>query len=106
MEYFYAAADLVVSRAGAITVSELAATGTPAVLVPLEAVAQEGNAEFLAGGGGARVVRQADVARLPEVVGPILTDPGLRASMAAAGHVLGKRDAAQRVADVVEEVAA
>ena len=37
MQYFYAAADVVLGRAGALTVSELAATGTPAVLVPLEA---------------------------------------------------------------------
>ena len=69
MEFFYAAADLVLCRAGAMTISELAATGTPAVLVPLDRVGQQHNAAALVAAGGARLVPQGEVSRLPEVVG-------------------------------------
>jgi len=82
MEYFYAAADLVLCRAGAMTISELSATGTPAVLVPLDRVGQQHNAAGLVEGRRGSLVAQTDAARLPEVVGGLLADPQARGEMA------------------------
>ncbi|MDP8959260.1 MAG: UDP-N-acetylglucosamine--N-acetylmuramyl-(pentapeptide) pyrophosphoryl-undecaprenol N-acetylglucosamine transferase, partial [Actinomycetota bacterium] len=68
MELFYAAADLVVSRAGALTVSELAATGTPAVLVPpgrLGRLNQAANAAHLVEVGGAELLSDDRLVELP-----------------------------------------
>ena len=103
IEHFYAAADLVVCRAGAMTVSELAATGTPSVLVPLERVGQHHNAAVLADAGAARVVRQRDVGSLPEVVMTALTGgPGLE-EMGVAARSVARPDAAEIIATRVLE---
>jgi UDP-N-acetylglucosamine--N-acetylmuramyl-(pentapeptide) pyrophosphoryl-undecaprenol N-acetylglucosamine transferase len=103
MQYFYAAADLVLCRAGAMTISELAATGTPAVLVPLERVGQQHNAAALVAAGGARLVAQAEVATLPEVVGGLLGDASSRAAMAAAARTAAFPDAAAVIAGRLRE---
>lgn len=105
MHYFYAAADLVLCRAGAMTVSELAATGTPAVLVPLERVGQQHNAAALVAAGGARLVRQAEVARLPEVVGDLLEDPAGRLVLAGGARRAAHPDAAAVIARHLREAA-
>jgi hypothetical protein len=68
MQDFYAASDVVVCRAGAMTVSELAATGTPAVFVPLERVGQPTPRSWPPPGVG--VVPQEHIARLPGVRRP------------------------------------
>jgi len=98
IEHFYAAVDLVVCRAGAMTVSELAATGTPSVLVPLERVGQDHNAAVLAAAGGARVVRQRDVGLLPEIVAATLADETRLAAMAAGARSAARPDAAAVIA--------
>lgn len=105
MQYFYAAADLVLCRAGAMTVSELAATGTPSVLVPLERVGQQHNAAALVAAGGARSVPQVEVGRLPELVGELLGDPTARAAMAAAARGRAFPDAAAVIAERLREAA-
>ncbi len=105
MTRFYAAADMVLARAGAITVSELAMTGTAAVLVPLEAVGQEGNADFLARGGGAVVIAQADIDRVPVVIQQMSFDPDRRRVMGAAAAELARPEAADVVAAVMSEAA-
>jgi len=99
MEYFYAAADLVLCRAGAMTIAELAATRTPAVLVPLDRVGQQHNASALMAAGGARVVPQSQVTRLPDVVGDLLADPAAREDMARRAGQMGSPDAAGDIAD-------
>ncbi|MBN2114288.1 MAG: UDP-N-acetylglucosamine--N-acetylmuramyl-(pentapeptide) pyrophosphoryl-undecaprenol N-acetylglucosamine transferase [Acidimicrobiia bacterium] len=99
MEYFYAAADLVLCRAGAMTIAELAATRTPAVLVPLDRVGQQHNAAALVAAGGARLVPQSQAARLPEVVGGLLGDPAAREDMARRAGQLGRPHAAGDIAD-------
>ncbi len=106
MERFYAAADVVVARAGAITVSELAATGTPSVLVPLHGPGshQRANAAFLVEAGAAELLDQSDLAMLPEIVMKMLTPSELRSRAAAAG-ALGRPGAAAEVARHVLEVA-
>ncbi len=105
MEFFYAAADLVLCRAGAMTISELSATGTPAVLVPLDRVGQQHNAGGLVAAGGARLVAQADVAQLPGVVGALLADAAARAEMAQRARAVARPGAADEIAGRLLEAA-
>ncbi len=105
MEFFYAAADLVVCRAGAMTISELAATGTPAVLVPLERVGQHHNAASLVSAGGARLLPQDQVARLPETVAGLLGDPSARAEMSRCARRAARPEAAALIAARLREAA-
>jgi UDP-N-acetylglucosamine--N-acetylmuramyl-(pentapeptide) pyrophosphoryl-undecaprenol N-acetylglucosamine transferase len=98
----YAEADLVVCRGGAITVSELAAVGVAAIIVPLPgAIADEqtANAQFLVQQGAALAIAQSDLT--PERVTVLLrslTREQLLA-MAVGARKLGRLDAADRVAD-------
>jgi UDP-N-acetylglucosamine--N-acetylmuramyl-(pentapeptide) pyrophosphoryl-undecaprenol N-acetylglucosamine transferase len=102
---FYAACDLVVCRAGAMTVSELAATGTPAVLVPLRRVGQSANAAALADVGGAIIVEERDLAGITDIVGGVLHDPDRLSSMAASTRRLALPGAAYEIASIVLEAA-
>ena len=98
-----AAADVAVSRAGG-TVWELAAAGTPSVLVPYPhatADHQTLNARHFENGGGAIVVRNADVETVPEIVAALLADPDRLAAMRVAMRALARVDAADRIADGV-----
>jgi UDP-N-acetylglucosamine:LPS N-acetylglucosamine transferase len=104
MELFYAAADLIVCRAGAMTVSEAAATGTPAVFVPLARVGQVGNADAMARSGGALVVMEEDAASVPGVAAGLLGDPDRLDAMAEAARGFGRPDAAGEIADRLLEV--
>jgi UDP-N-acetylglucosamine:LPS N-acetylglucosamine transferase len=110
MEAVYARATLVVARAGAVTVAELAATGTPAVLVPLPGAPhdhQTRNAETLVAAGAAVLVTDHELtgARLTAVVDELIGDPARVEAMSAAARTLARPDAAARVADLVEEAA-
>ncbi len=107
MALLYAAADLVVCRAGAITVAELAVAGVPAVLVPLPGAPsdhQSANAAALAEVGAAVVLADADCIadRLAAIVDELLADPARLAAMEEAARSLGRPDAAVQVARVVE----
>jgi UDP-N-acetylglucosamine--N-acetylmuramyl-(pentapeptide) pyrophosphoryl-undecaprenol N-acetylglucosamine transferase len=96
-----AAADLAVSRAGG-TVWELAAAGTPAILVPYPyatADHQTLNAKHFEAGGGAVVVDQTELAHVPALVEELLGDPARLAGMSDAMRSLAKPDAAEVVAD-------
>jgi len=106
----YAAADLVVCRAGAITLAEITARGLPAVLVPYPYAAeghQEANARALAEAGAAVVVRDQELngATLAQAVSGMLADPHRLERMAAASRRLGRPDAAAAIAALIEEVA-
>lgn len=106
MATVYAAADLVVSRAGATTVAELAAAGVPAVLVPLPGAPddhQTANARRLEAAGGAVLVAdgELDGARLVAEVDALLHDPGRLDSMAGAARSLARPDAARAVVDLL-----
>jgi len=98
MQNFYAAVDLVVCRAGAMTVSELAATATPAVFVPLERVGQVANARVLTSVGGAVIVAQDEIRRLPGVVAGLISDESGRTGMARACAATARPDASRLVA--------
>jgi len=100
----YAAADVVVGRAGAMTCAEVTAVGLPAILVPYPYAAddhQRRNAEVLAAAGAAETILDADLTadRLAERLRALLDDPSRRATMAARARDLGRADAARRVAD-------
>ncbi len=110
MATVYAAADLVVSRAGATTVAELAAVGMPAVLVPLPGAPddhQTANARRLETAGGAVLVRdgELDPARLVAEVDALLADPGRLDLMAEAARSLARPGAAGAVVDLLESFA-
>lgn len=97
-----------VCRSGASTVAELAATGTPAVLVPLPGAPgdhQTANARGLESVGAARVVTDTDLSpsTLGALIGELLGDPDGLATMARAARSFARPDAADRVADLVEE---
>jgi UDP-N-acetylglucosamine--N-acetylmuramyl-(pentapeptide) pyrophosphoryl-undecaprenol N-acetylglucosamine transferase len=105
MDLAYAAADLVVARAGANTVCELTAVGLPAVYVPLPI----GNGEqrlnagdVVAAGGGVLV---EDSSLTPDWIGeslvPLATDVPRIREMAAAAASIGEREADERLADLV-----
>jgi undecaprenyldiphospho-muramoylpentapeptide beta-N-acetylglucosaminyltransferase len=111
MDAVYAAADLVVCRAGAMTVAELAAAGVPAVLVPLPGAPgdhQSANARVLGRDGAARVLPDAECTpeRLTELVDALLDEPGRLAAMSAAARALAPVDAAGAGAEVVDACAA
>jgi len=105
-----AAAHLVISRAGASTVAELAAVGRPAILVPLpHALDQDqlANAQVLHKAGGARVLPQAEFTpeRLASEIAALAGDPDRLVAMAAKARAAGTPDAAERLADLVLRVA-
>lgn len=105
-----AASHLVIGRSGASTVAELAAIGRPAILVPLpHAVDQDqfANAGMLERSGGARRVVQSDFTpqRLAAEISGLAAAPQGLAAMAAAAKNLGRLDAAERLADLVLQVA-
>lgn len=102
----YAAADLVIGRAGAGTVAELACLGMPSILIPLPGTGgdeQTRNARILADAGAAVVIPQIDATpeRLRSEILRLLTDPERRAAMAAAARSVGRADAAARLADAI-----
>ena len=110
MATVYAAADLVVSRAGATTVAELAAVGMPAVLVPLPGAPgdhQTANARRLSAADGAVLVGdgELDATRLVDEVDALLEDPDRLDSMAGAARSLARPEAAGAVVDLMESCA-
>jgi UDP-N-acetylglucosamine--N-acetylmuramyl-(pentapeptide) pyrophosphoryl-undecaprenol N-acetylglucosamine transferase len=103
-------ADLVICRAGATTLSELAAVGKPSILVPLPTATddhQRKNADVIAAAGGADVVNERDLSgiELARRIRSLAADPERRARMAAAIRTLARPDAAVRIADRVWELA-
>jgi len=100
------AADLVICRAGATTLAELAAAAKPAVLVPLPTAAddhQRKNAEATARAGAAVVLEQKNLTgeMLAGEISRLVGDAGLRARMSAAARALAKPDAARIIAERV-----
>ncbi len=108
MDDLYSRAVLAVCRSGAGTIAELTAVGLPAVLVPLPGAPsdhQTRNAQTLERAGAAVMLPDADCdpVQLDAVVSELLAAPDRLERMGVAARGLGRRDAAARVADVVEE---
>ena len=100
------AADLVICRAGASTVSELTALGVPAIMVPSPYVTnnhQEKNARLLEAHGGAEVLLESEAGgkALYRAAADILRDPGRQARMKQGMAQLGIPDAAERIYETV-----
>ncbi len=103
--------DLVICRAGALTVSELAAAGVPAILVPFPHAVddhQTANAQFLVDAGGAERIadHDLDAPTLSAALSALLDNRDRLRAMGSAARRVGRPAAAERVADICIEVAA
>ena len=110
MAALYHWADIAICRAGALTVSEVAVTGTPSLLVPLPQAIdnhQMKNAEALMSAGGASIVPQGELASdaIPIFLTQILTDAPALKQMSDAARAWSKPNATQDVVAIAEEVA-
>lgn len=108
MEEVYSAADLVVSRAGAASLSELSQFSLPSILIPFPFAAdrhQHRNAEAFRDAGAAEIVEEktADPESFALLVRNLLEDGRRRERMSAAALSVLPRGAAERVADVLSE---
>jgi len=108
MDLVYAAADLLIGRAGGTTVAELAEVGLPGVLVPLPGAPrdhQTANAAALVGSGAAILIPngELDGERLVREINPLLDDPARLHAMAESASRLAMPDAAVRVAELMEQ---
>ena len=108
MKQAYAAADLIVSRAGALSCAEIALTGTPSILVPSPNVAgdhQTRNAESMAEEGASILVSDDQLRQqLSEVVKSLIHDRDRLDSMSHAAKQLAKPDASKRIAEEIIEL--
>lgn len=103
-------AHLVIARAGASTVAELACIGRPSLLVPLPSATddhQTANARALADAGGTWLVPEAEFtpADLAARIASLIADPAPLASLAAGARSFGRPDAVDRLADLVQRLA-
>ena len=114
-EYIYnmptmmAAADLVICRAGASTLNEIAAAGTPCIIVPSPNVTnnhQEKNARILEKRGAAVVLREdeCDGESLYKAAKELLADAPRRAQMRKALHAMAVPDSAERIYNIITEL--
>nr|MBQ8243964.1 UDP-N-acetylglucosamine--N-acetylmuramyl-(pentapeptide) pyrophosphoryl-undecaprenol N-acetylglucosamine transferase [Oscillospiraceae bacterium] len=114
-EYIYnmptvmAAADLVIGRAGSATCNEIAASGTPCILIPSPNVTnnhQEKNARVLEEGGGAVVVLEKDctAGNMYALVRELLADDSRREEMSRNLRSQVKLNCTERICDIVEEI--
>ena len=102
-------ADLVVGRAGATTLAEMSASGRPSVLIPLPTATddhQRKNAAVFAAAGAATVIDERELTgeRLAREILVLAGDVGRREQMGRAARSLARPDAAERIADRVEEL--
>jgi UDP-N-acetylglucosamine--N-acetylmuramyl-(pentapeptide) pyrophosphoryl-undecaprenol N-acetylglucosamine transferase len=105
----YGWADLVVCRAGALTISELAAAGVGSILVPYPHAVddhQTRNGAYLVSAGAAQLLPQTELTpeRLAALLQPLLSDRDSLLSMAVVAHRLARNEATGMAADVCEEV--
>ncbi len=106
----FANADLVISRAGATTVAELAAAGRPALMIPFPLAAddhQRKNAEAVERAGAGRMILQSELTgeRLAKELLTLISDTEKLAAMSAASKTLAHPDAAARVVNIAEAIA-
>lgn len=105
----FAAADIIVCRTGAVTVSELAASGKPAIVVPSPNVAhnhQEYNAKYLADRGAAIMIRDDELTgtKLAAEIGALIYDRNLLAEMGKKAKTAAIYDATAKIYAAVKEI--
>lgn len=110
MSFMFAQSDLIICRAGAGAVAELAAAGKPSVLVPFPFATDDHqlrNAQAFENAGAAKLVLDRDLtgAKLFEIVAELARDREALDRMAAAARRLAHPGAAERAAEILEEVA-
>jgi UDP-N-acetylglucosamine--N-acetylmuramyl-(pentapeptide) pyrophosphoryl-undecaprenol N-acetylglucosamine transferase len=102
-------ADLIVSRAGATTCAELSAAGKASIMIPLPTAAddhQRKNAEALEVGGAAKMILQRDLTgeKLAAEISRLVESPYTITEMEKAAKAMGRVDAAEKTADIIEEL--
>jgi UDP-N-acetylglucosamine--N-acetylmuramyl-(pentapeptide) pyrophosphoryl-undecaprenol N-acetylglucosamine transferase len=100
----FAAADLVLCRAGATTLAELTVAGKAAVLVPLRSAAEDHqtwNAEAMVAAGAAVMVKETELDALGAVVSDLVAHPERLRALEQGARSLGRPDAAARVVDLL-----
>lgn len=105
----YAAADMVLARAGAMTVAEVCAVGKPSVLVPFPQAAgghQKLNVEYLIGEQAAIMVEDHELEgeKLPETLLTLSSDQTLQTKLAAAARRLGRPKATEEIVAAMEAI--
>ena len=114
-EYIYdmpvemAAADIVISRSGAATCNEIAASGTPSILIPSPNVTnnhQERNARVLSDKDAAVTILEKDCSaeKIMEVIQELLQDPDRRENMSKTLRSMVRLDSTERICDILEEL--
>jgi UDP-N-acetylglucosamine--N-acetylmuramyl-(pentapeptide) pyrophosphoryl-undecaprenol N-acetylglucosamine transferase len=111
MPQLYAASDLMITRAGASTIAELAATGTPAIVVPWPGAAENhqlDNARTLTDRGAAILLdeRELSVDRLAHEIQSLVDDADALAQVSARAHEEGARHRGSALIELIDEVAA
>ena len=111
MPQLYAASDLMVTRAGASTIAEIAATGTPAILVPWPLAAEDhqtDNARTLSDVGGAILLpeRDLDAGALLAEIDRLQGDPAAIDALSRAARDAGSAHRSDALLELIEEVAA
>lgn len=108
MDLVYSSADLMVSRAGASTISEIQLTGTPSILVPSPNVAedhQRKNAEALANRGAAVMILDADCnTQLAPEVNRLLHDTAARKAISCNARAMALENADEKIVDHIEDI--
>lgn len=104
----YSKADLIICRAGALTVTEIATAGVAAIFVPLPSAVddhQTANAKFLANSGAAKICPQATLTSesLKEILAPLMNRQ-LLSEMAAKARQQAQPDATQQVVHLIQEL--
>lgn len=102
LAHIYAGASLVIGRAGAGTVAELATLGIPAILIPLPGADEQlRNARILADAGGAIILKQSELTpeRLHQTVSSIVSNEQKVREMSLAAHSMASTNAAARIVD-------
>lgn len=107
----FAKADLVICRAGATTCAELSAAGKAAIMIPLPTAAddhQRKNAEALERAGAAKMIVQSELSgeRLASEIALLIGEPEKITGMETSAKAMGREDAAEKTADIIEELKA
>lgn len=108
MASLYAAADLVIARAGASTLAEITARGLPSILIPYPHAAdnhQEKNARWMEKNNAAIVIKDEDaLSQLAEKTAEIAENPSLLKNMSKESYSLGKRDSLKSIIEELDKI--